>query len=680
MALLVSVLACLVLGRITYRTDWGMDADEAVHAVEALRLYDRLADGEIGGFLHDTWFPERWQPPVNPHVRWYPFVHAWATVPSFVFFGPSDFTARLPSIFFLLGSCLLFFELGRRLAPRTGAASGLLATLLLLASPNVLTFSAQSLTEPASLFFSFLAVLAYVWSLEKEHPWGRAIAAGFALGIAMLTKYDHGGLLALCLGIAELIRQRFRVERMLQTGAGVLFLLPLFMIVAWFAHPDKLDALKDSVSHPFAGSGRLVALDFFLTWVTEYGSSLAMGAIAIFALATGWRRSEPAVRAVWLWAVITAVFLGIRSRFHFRYNFVEAPIFLLLAAIVLPDALDRLAQRMSRGGTTLGRVFTLVAGVLLTTAGVAAALSPDGFFDVWRAPFTHLYELREDHWGLSLAPDAYIDHFATEYRALAVYFGSSTAALGIALLVLGVGGLFVRMQPGEAVFAPGLAWTALAVALVPGAMRLYANLEEMVEWELECHPELGDLHAFVNERCPSPGSVLLGGGWDQLTNNGIRWYRVTCSDGPRPDYDEVPVLGDMIGSLVFPPEPRIRHWARVLAEAPADELPDRIVLVDYHDEGFRYRTRMGPEVDIYRDVLAERGGYRSLESRTFEELGCDAEILVRRAQTPGPMDGVEAILARHGVGEETEGNASRVIVGEGGWSMRDESLRHFVDR
>ena len=161
---------------------------------------------------------------------------------------------------------------------------------------------------------------------------------------------------------------------------------------------------------------------------------------------------------------------------------------------------------------------------------------------------------------------------------------------------------FLRRYPAERVFAPGLVWTALAAATLPGALRLYGDLREMVEWELECHPELNDVHAFINEHCPPPGTVLLGGGWDQLTNNGVRWYRITRAQGTVPGYDDVPVVGDMIGSLVFPPEPRIRHWAQVLGETGLLALPDRVVLVEPDPETFLYRTRMGPEVAIYRDI------------------------------------------------------------------------------
>ena len=682
MVVLIAALACTWLGRIVQQTSWTMDADEAVHATEALRLHDDLARGELVAFLHDTYFPERWQQPVNPHVRWYPFVHAWSVLPFFAVLGPSDLAARLPSIAFLFGACLVFFELGRRLSPRHGALSGLLAVVFLLASPNVLTFSAQSLIEPASLFFSYLAFLAYLWSLEREHPRGRAAVAGVALGLAMWTKYDHGGLLALCLGVSELMRRRLNVLRTLRSGSGLLFVVALAMILAWFAHPEKIDALKDSLSHPFYGSSRLIFLDFVLTWFTEYGSSLAMGAVAIAAFFVAWRRSEPGVRALWIWMLVATFFLALRARFHFRYNFVEAPGFLLLAAVLLPGWVERWSLQLgadgARGRVRWGLAFA-AAGAVGLVAGGALAIAPDALFENLRGPFAWFHGLRADAWGMSLGPDHYVDHFAELYRDVALYLGGSLAALAIAGFVIGVAALVFERNPGERPQAGAVLWCALAVAAVPGAARLYANLTAMVEWELECHPELNEVYAFVREHAPAPTTILLGGGWDQLTNNGVVWYHLTGGEGKRPAYDDVRVIGDMIGSVVFPPEPRVAHWARVLGEGPADELPDRLVLVGHGDD-FLYQARMGPEASIYRAVVDARGGYAPLASREFEELGCRVEVLARSDEIGPPIDGVAGILAAHGIDADTPGNVSRTPVGEGGWVMKDESLRHFVRR
>src|SRR5262245_23667781 len=205
---LLAAAACLDLGLVVHATRWTMDADEAVHAIEALRLHEHLERGELGAFLVDSYFPERWQPPVDPHLRWYPCLHAWLTLPSFALLGVSDFTARLPSVVLLFLTSLVFFALGARLARSLRAASGLTASLLVLAAPNLLTFSAQCLIGTAVLFACFLALLAYLWSLDRDHPPGRAVLAGLALAAAILTKYDHGGVLAASLGLCELLRVR----------------------------------------------------------------------------------------------------------------------------------------------------------------------------------------------------------------------------------------------------------------------------------------------------------------------------------------------------------------------------------------------------------------------------------------------------------------------------------------
>lgn len=694
--LLASSLACGWLAWITWSTEWTMDADEAVHAVEALRLADRLEQGELAGFLRDTYFPERWQPPVNDHVRWYPFVHSWTLLPGFLVFGPSDFTARVPSIVFLFGSCLLLFELGRRLAPTHRAASAMLGPLLLLASPNVLTFSAQSLIEPVSLLTCLLALLAYVWAIDVPGADGRAargdvtfprgIIAGLALGLAILTKYDHGGLLALCLGLAELGRLRFNVWRMLRTGSGLLFVLALACVLAWFAHPDKLEALKDSASHPFFGSTRLIFLDFVLTWFTEYGSGIAMGGLAAAAVLLGWRRwGDPRLRALWLWIALTTVFLALRARYHFRYNFVEAPAALLLAAVLVPEWIAcwsaGLAAETSRFRQRFGTP-ALLLGVLASLLGAWMAVSPGAVFDLLGGGFGWFYDLREDHWGMTLPADSYVEHYALGYRRAVVYGGGSLLALGLGLLVAGTAALALDKLPGERSLAPTALVAALAIALAPGALRLHANLPDMVEWELECHPEFNEVNAFLVEETLAqvPTTLLLGGGWDQFTNNGVRWYLLIGADRDLA-YDDVDVRGDMIGSIVFPPEPRIAYWAEVLGTADAAELPDQVVLAKPGPD-FLYLSRMGPEVAIYGEILASRGGYALTASRTFPLLDCTLEVHRRDGTGPAALaaEDVAALLARHGIEPGVAGNASRFWVGENeGWAMRDESLRHFMD-
>jgi len=650
LALFALFVAGAYLSSIVHASRWVMDADEAVHAVEALRLHDRLVQGEVGGFLEDTYFPERWQPPVNPHVRWYPFVHAWFVQPFFIFFGANDFSARLPSVVLLIGTGLCFFELARRLASDSPGASGLIAVLLLLAAPNVLTFSSQSLVASAGLFFSYLALLAYLWSLEGNHRIGRALPAGIALGIATLTKYDHGGFLALVLGLCELGRVRFSIPRFLRPGPdhgtpAVLLGAAFLMVAAWFAHPDKLEALGDSVRHPLPSSLARLVRNTASTLFVEYSSSAAVGLASIVAFFSLVRRlREPGLRAVWSWLFFATLFYVVRGRFYFRYNIVEGPGYLLLLAVVLPSWWRSAVAWLERAAEPRDLWRALggwVASSSLVGVGLLAWVAP-------RYPFRWTSET-----SLSVTED-FLDVFR--------YLGASSVALGaggvcfcVARLVMHGGG---ARRTSELLAALSFTLTAL-----PGAVSLYRELPERVDWELEGHPEIGELCAFVGENMPDPSSVLLSGGWDQLTNNTLRWYMLTRGVEPR-NFDDVQVTGDMIGSIVFPAEPRVAYWAKTLATAPIEELPATLVQVR-RGKDFLYHTWIGNENQVYAPVLEMRNAYESIAWRSFETLGCAVEILGRRdeaaplAGMPEMPDYVQFKIAPHG------------------WAFTDEALRHF---
>lgn len=643
----------------TLHTEWVMDADEAVHAVEALRLHDDLARADAAAFLRDTYFPEVWHPEVDPHVRWYPFVHAWALLPSFALFGPSDFSARLPSIVFLVGTCAVFFELARRLARERGELCGLLAVLLLLTAPNLLTFAVQSLIALAALFTCSLALLAYLWSLEREHPPGRAVLAGLALAVAMLTKYDHGGILALALGGAELLRARFDPRRFVRSGAFRLLLVAGLPVALWFAHPAKLAALADSAAHPFSGSPRVIAQDLVVTWWTEYSSSAVLGLLAPLALLTFARRlSEPGPRAVWLWGAGSLVFYALRARYHFRYNIVEAPILLLLLATELPCWVRAAAEGLPRW-----RPAGVAGGAACLVLGLWAVRDPAGALASLEAPFRWFYGLRADHWGMKLEPAAYVAHYVEGMQALGRHAGLSLVGLGLA-------GLLVAALAGRVCGAGAtggrerLAWAALGLAAVPSTLAMAQRLPRMIESELEGHPELRQVHDFVREHAPAGTTVLLAGGWDQLPNNAVRWYRA-IDGGER--LERVPVVGDMIGSQVFPPGPRIAHWAERLAVGGAERLPERLLLLQ-PGARFLYRARFGPEAVLYERLARERGAYAELARASFPALGLEARMLERR-WSPPPL-----AAERLPAASELE---RRQWVGKGGWAMGDEALRHF---
>jgi len=662
---LAIALAGLRLGQLCARTESVLDADEAVHAVEALRLYDSLQHEGVGDFLEKLYFPERWQAPVQDHLRWYPPVHSLVVLPSLALLGRSDFAVRVPSVVLLCLSALLFHALARRLAPRAPDWAGLLAVLLLLSSPNVLTFSVQCLIEPASLAALALALLLYLRSLEQDHPLGRASLAGAGLALAFLTKYDHGAFLGLALGLAELLRARARPSALLRPVALV-FAIPALVGGLWLAHPDKLTAFFDAAAHPFYGSPRLIALNLAATWFLEHTAAPAIALLVLITPLWALRRERPtALRILAFFAVIGALALASRARFLFRYSYGVAPFWLLLAGACAPAMLEAIAQKLRDSGARVRAGL----GALALALGLACAIAPAVLLsdpEALRARITaaldHALALRADRFGLALEPAAYAEPLAEGLARAHVLLrhgvqdgGALLALLGLMLLASARG---LCRTPGAIALA-----LLLAGASVRGAWSWWSRLPQLVEWEYEGPGELRALTRLVEAHAPASGTILLAGGWDQYANNTLRW-ELACLR-PEARYAALDVRGDMIGSLVLPEAPRIAWWTCELANAPHERLPELVVLLDAHED-FAYSMERGSECELYAGVLARRGGWRLVAEQDFPDLGLSAQLHAR-AQPSAPLDPPLQLAAE----QVPAGRA----VGRGRWLIKDDSWR-----
>jgi hypothetical protein len=673
LALLISIAACAWLARQVVESDWVMDADESVHAVEALRRFDRLEHGRIGQFLVDSYLPERWQPPVQDHVRWYAIVHSWSMLPAFALLGPSDVSARIVSVLYLLASCGVLYSLARRLAPSRPALGGLVAVALLLAAPNVITFTPQALTEPCTLFWCLLALLAYVRFVEVPGERRRALLAGAALATAILTKYDHGLLLLVCLGAAELVRFRGMALRLAASASLWIFLIPTLALGLWLAHPDKLAAFRDTLAHPAYGTWRVIVAEFAGSWV--YESSSSFGALALIAatFALAWTRlADPRLRAVWMYALLSALLLTLRARFHFRYNLIEVPAFFALAGALAPELIERTARRMAAADARrlrwMGSLLALAGAATLGFAWLAME-RPDQVGALLRSLLSAMLGETPGRFGLSRTAVDYAGSFQEALAGATALCGVSALSLGAALLGLGA---WCAMAAGSGASSEGhlrsLA-AAAALAVLPGAAAFWARAPGAVRWDWEGTPALHGAIAEVADHTPVPGTVLLGGGWDQLSNNTLRWYLLTRYLQPRPAYDDVQVVGDMIGSLVLPERPRIEMWAHSLREARREELPELVVLLDWHDD-FLYREDRGPEVELYRAILEQRPAYESAGRVPFDELGLELEIWRRRDAEVPPLLAPRGAADGSGLDAEQRETAGR-------WSISDRSWRHL---
>lgn len=673
LALVLALAACAWLAREVVSSEWVMDADESVHAVEALRRFDRLEHGRIGQFLIDCYLPERWQPPIQDHVRWYAIVHSLSMLPAFALLGPNDASARLVSVAYLLASCWVVYALARRLAPRHASWAGLVAVALLLSAPNVITFAPQALTELCTLFWCLLALLAYVRFVEAPDETRRAFGAGAVLAVAVLTKYDHGLLLTACLGVAELLRFRLRPLRLLASPALWVFLVPALTLGLWLAHPDKLQAFRDTLAHPAYGTWRVIAAEFLGSWV--YESTSSFGALILIAgtFALGVRHlSDPRLRAVWIYAGLSAVLLTLRARFHFRYNLIEVSAFFVLAGALAPEALERTAIWMAESSARKLRAF----GVLLALTGTLtlilawlASERPDRIGSMLRGAFSALLGEQPGRFGLSKPAADYAHEFQVALAAATKLCGLSVLSLGVALL--GLGARCALSASGVASRERHLRSLAAAtvIAVVPGMAGFWARADGAVRWEWEGAPALHEVIAQVADHTPVPATLLLGGGWDQLANNTLRWYLLTRELEPRPAYDDVQVAGDMIGSLVLPEAPRIAGWARSLREAPVAELPERVVLIDWRAD-FLYQEEIGPEVELYRAILEQRPVYERIASAEYADLGLDLEIWARRVEDVPALLDPKGAAAGVGAGTVRRETAGR-------WAISDHSWRHL---
>lgn len=632
-ALLLAAMACVYLGFVVHASRSTQVVDEAVHSIDGLRLYNDLHNGHPGDFLVHTYFSERWQPPVNDHLRWYPFVHSWLETASFLVFGPSDFSARLPSLFCLFGSCVLFYLIAWRIAPERRGWSGLLAVVLLLTAPNMVSFMGNGLIESAIFFMCYLSLLTYLRFDERRSSRGRAVVAGLALAAALLTKYDHGMVLAVSLGLNELMVAKWRPTRLLRSGTVTLFGTAAAVLAVWFAHPAKVAALLDASAVPFSGRPYLMLANYATTWFLEYSTSPLIGLLMVVALVAVYRyRHDPAVRAVWVFAAFSTLFLMSRGRFRYRYNIVEAPAALLLLAAFLPAWLRAAREKLRNVRTAVGAWAVALGAVGL---GLASwwAVRPDALFNRFTGLFERVYEMNSRHWGLQQPAQHYMQFFIglkPAFHDLALM----AALMAAAVLIAGC-----AIAARRAITAALIA--ALLVTWVPGAARLYAQAPELIDWDIAGVPQLHAIYDFVEQHTPRRGDILLAGGWNQISNNSLRWYLLT-GYGQR-DFDDVHVVGATIGTIVLPTAPRVAYWARQMAEAPAGELPESMVVIE-PESNFLYNVDMEQDVTVYRRVLEVRKIYTLAAEEDMPALGCRVEVYRLNPNAPPAPAHVDATL------------------------------------
>ncbi len=175
---LMLLAAFLLFFRLT-RQD--MLGDDGHYAFRSLGYFDFLSS--LKQTTPVQWFGERpWWSYLSfhDHPMLFFLIQNWF----FKIFGVSILISRLPSVFAALGSAVLVYLIGKRMA---GIEAGLLSMGALVLNNYFIWTGRIGLLESVFTFFLLLGILYLLKALEDSPKFFRH--AGFYLGLAFLTKY-----------------------------------------------------------------------------------------------------------------------------------------------------------------------------------------------------------------------------------------------------------------------------------------------------------------------------------------------------------------------------------------------------------------------------------------------------------------------------------------------------------
>lgn len=372
----------------------------------------------------------------------------WLLSGSYLAFGVSEFTARLPSALFGTALVLMQYAFASRLL---GPAVGFRAALMLLLNVEILAIGRMVLTDMVLMFFTTLSIFSFflaMWGEGKAKRWYWGFYAG--MGLATLTKGPVGVLVPLLAVLPYLwLTRRWRdVLRECRPLAGTL----VFLAVAapWYTAMFMLHGSG------YADSARGDTITRFLAVIGGHGGTvlfyipiLLLGffpwsGLLPAALVEALRGSRSAAAqdqprnlqilcAVWILAVFVFFTLSATRLPHYI-----APLF-PATALMVAASWDRL---LSDEGGRWGRFslwFTLGIGSCLGLAFI----------------------------GLDWAYDRFNAQIALEFPA-AAQIGPGWAPTAIGFLILGGMGLFgyAALTAGRTGLSFGISSAVMAAVVI----------------------------------------------------------------------------------------------------------------------------------------------------------------------------------------------------------------------
>lgn len=150
--------------------------------------------------------------------------------------GPDLFYMRLLSVFFLAGTLVVTYFLGRELY---GRKIGFLAALLLLSFPLVIRLSASAMMDIPLAFFFSLTLLLLI-RLSRTPSYWLAFGIGVVIGLGLLTKY----IMVLVFLILFLYFLIFKDFKKITSYLLVVAVVSISMFAIWLLYANHIGILS----------------------------------------------------------------------------------------------------------------------------------------------------------------------------------------------------------------------------------------------------------------------------------------------------------------------------------------------------------------------------------------------------------------------------------------------------
>ena len=213
-------------------------------------FFFRLGDGPLGDIdeaMHastskDMVLSGDWVTPQYNGQNFYdkPPFYNWLAAISFLFFGFTEFAARLPAALSGLGCVMITYWLGRRMF---GPVAAFLSALVLATSAEYLVLSRVVVHDISLVFFDTLALtLFYVGYTDERHRKPAFLSGYAALGFAVLAKGPVGlAIPVMIIGLFLVCKKQLRFISEMQIGWGLLIFIAVaspWYILVGLRNPD----------------------------------------------------------------------------------------------------------------------------------------------------------------------------------------------------------------------------------------------------------------------------------------------------------------------------------------------------------------------------------------------------------------------------------------------------------